>query len=172
MRIAISGAHGTGKSTLAEVLVEALPGYTNVEEPYYQLLDDGYDFEEEPSLDDFALQLQRSIASLAEERTNVIFDRCPADFLAYIFALGGTDPGSLMTEAKRAMETLDLIVLVPIETPDRISLPDQENPRLRRQVDQRLHELLIDNDIEVQVEVIAVAGSVGERVERIFQRIR
>jgi adenylate kinase family enzyme len=37
MRIAITGAHGVGKTTLAEALLEHLPGYTLETEPYYQL---------------------------------------------------------------------------------------------------------------------------------------
>jgi deoxyadenosine/deoxycytidine kinase len=41
MRIAISGAHGTGKSTLVEMLAERLPGYAVVEELYQLLLDEG-----------------------------------------------------------------------------------------------------------------------------------
>lgn len=44
MRIAISGAHYTGKSTLIEELVEVLPKYLDVAEPYHLMEDEGYDF--------------------------------------------------------------------------------------------------------------------------------
>ena len=46
MRIAISGTHFSGKSTLVEALSEALPQYTIVEEPYYLLQEEGHEFAE------------------------------------------------------------------------------------------------------------------------------
>ena len=42
MRIAFSGAHRTGKSTLLAGVAERLPGYATVDEPY-RLLDEGKD---------------------------------------------------------------------------------------------------------------------------------
>jgi uridine kinase len=36
MRIGISGAHGTGKTTLAELLCAHLPGHVTADEPYYR----------------------------------------------------------------------------------------------------------------------------------------
>lgn len=86
VRIAISGTHFSGKSTLVEELSRKLPGYLAVEEPYYLLADEGYDFPEQPSAEDYQAQLQRSIESLGEGEADVLFDRCPADFLAYLLA--------------------------------------------------------------------------------------
>jgi predicted ATPase len=42
MRIAFSGSHRVGKSTLVDRIAEALPTYTAVEEPYYLLEEEGY----------------------------------------------------------------------------------------------------------------------------------
>ena len=42
MKIAVSGTHRTGKSTLVASLQEALPELTTIDEPYDLLLDDGY----------------------------------------------------------------------------------------------------------------------------------
>ena len=170
MRIAISGAHATGKTTLVEAIAEALPGYSTVEEPFYLLEAEGYAFAEEPSLEDFEVQLARSIATLQESGENVLFDRCPADFIAYLAALGA-DAGEWLTEARAAIQTLDLIILVLVETPDRIDVPDEENPRLRRRVDLRLQELLLDDDLDCSVEVLVVSGSVEARVGAILRRI-
>ena len=61
MRIAITGTHFSGKSTLVEALSEALPHHIIVEEPYRLLEEEGYEFPELPSLEDFELQLERSI---------------------------------------------------------------------------------------------------------------
>ena len=44
MRVGISGAHGTGKTTLAEALCARLPGHVTADEPYYLLEDEGYEF--------------------------------------------------------------------------------------------------------------------------------
>jgi uridine kinase len=50
MKIAISGAHRTGKTTLVEELSRALPAYGVVDEPYYLLEEEGHEFAEMPSL--------------------------------------------------------------------------------------------------------------------------
>ena len=55
MRIAVSGAHRTGKTTLIEELSRALPTYTVVDEPYHLLEEEGYEFEALPSVEDFEL---------------------------------------------------------------------------------------------------------------------
>ena len=84
MRIAVSGAHRTGKSTLIADLTERLPGYRAVDEPYRLMQDEGHDFADPPSLDDFVDQLRRSIQVPDEDRApDLLFDRCPVDLLAY-----------------------------------------------------------------------------------------
>jgi uridine kinase len=44
VRIAISGAHCVGKTTLAEALAAALPHHDFIAEPYFLLEEEGYDF--------------------------------------------------------------------------------------------------------------------------------
>ena len=80
MRIAVSGTHFSGKSTLVEELAAALPGYLAVEEPYFLLMEEGHEF-------DFELQLERSIELLSGSEPDVIFDRCPVDMLGYLLVL-------------------------------------------------------------------------------------
>src|SRR6185369_13261844 len=60
MKIAVSGAHRTGKTTLVEELCRALPAYIAVDEPYHLLEEEGHEFAEMPSLEDFELLLERS----------------------------------------------------------------------------------------------------------------
>ena len=91
MRIAISGTHFSDKSTLVETLSEALPEYTTVEEPYHLLQEEGYEFAELPSLEDFELQMERSIENLDGSASNIIFDRCPADILGYLLSYTGIE---------------------------------------------------------------------------------
>jgi molybdopterin-guanine dinucleotide biosynthesis protein len=61
MRIAISGSHRTGKSTLVEKLSALLPEHAAVDVPYPRMAEDGYDFCQPPSLDDFEAQLERRV---------------------------------------------------------------------------------------------------------------
>jgi energy-coupling factor transporter ATP-binding protein EcfA2 len=118
VRIAFSGSHRVGKSTLVELLAGALPHYTTVDEPYYLLEEEGYECSETPSVEDFEAQLERSLATLEEGERNVLFDRCPADIFAYLFAhddAGAFDADEWLDRTREAMQTLDLVVFVPIE---------------------------------------------------------
>ena len=139
MRIAISGTHFSGKSTLVEALSEVLPHYTTVEEPYYLLAEEGYEFAELPSLEDFEHTLERSIENLDESVQNVIFDRCPADILGYLLTHADAEAFDLeewLPRVKIALRKLDLIVFLPIEKPDRIVLPLSQDAAYRLRVDE------------------------------------
>jgi hypothetical protein len=59
MRIAVSGSHGTGKSTLVRELADRLPDFIAMDEPYY----------------------------LLARRRNMCCSIAPADYLAYLAAL-------------------------------------------------------------------------------------
>jgi hypothetical protein len=176
VRIAISGAHATGKSTLVDALASELPNYKAVTEVYSDFVEEGYQFSFPPALEDFELQLQRSITNVLENTTShVLFDRCPADYLAYLASWkhGGNDSiaGSFPAAAS-AMAGLDLVVFVPIENPDRIEFSELELPRLRRRVDQTLRRILIDDMWGFGVNVLAVKGSVSERLAQVLDHIR
>ena len=174
MRIAFSGSHRVGKSTLLEHVADALPRYTSVDEPYYLLEEEGYECAEEPSLEDFEAQLERSLVAIEESEQNVLFDRCPADILAYLLA--HEDCESFETDAwldriRDAIQTLDLVVFVPIEDRDRIALPAHEDGAHRLAVHERLHELLVDDMLGFEVEVLTVEGDVRSRVEQVMRRV-
>lgn len=61
MRIAISGTHFSGKSTLIATLLKQFPNFTSVEEPYVLLEEQGYEFSNPPSIEDFEQQLEFSV---------------------------------------------------------------------------------------------------------------
>lgn len=63
MRIAISGTHPVGKSTLAEDLAALLRDHDLVGEPYHDMAEDGHAFSHPPSLDDFEAQLEYPFAA-------------------------------------------------------------------------------------------------------------
>jgi predicted ATPase len=171
MRIAVSGAHRTGKTTLMEELGRALPTYGMVEEPYYLLEEEGHEFAELPSVEDFELQLERSIQCIEESEGNQLFDRCPADMLAYLVAhpdSEGMEIEDWLPRLENAMRRLDLIVFVPIEHPDRIPVSDPEDRALRRRVDEELRDILIGDRWEFGLETIEVTGTLRERASRVL----
>lgn len=172
MRIAISGTHFSGKSTLVQDLSEALPRhYSTVEEPYHLLEEEGYEFSEEPSIEDFERQLERSIECLEESGPNVVFDRCPVDLLGYLLTHPEAESFDLerwLPRIETAMEMLDLIIFLPIEKRDRISLPSSQDPELRLLVDEKIREILDDPPFDFDGDVVEVTGPPSERVRRVM----
>jgi predicted ATPase len=174
VRIAFSGSHRVGKSTLVERVAEALPGYDTVDEPYHLLEEDGYECAEDPAAEDFLAQLERSIDALGEGERDVLFDRCPADILAYleVCAADAFDADECGERAREAIESLDLIVFVPIEDRDRIALPAHEDRALRQAVHDRLHELIVENALGISVEILVVRGDLAVRAGQVLSRVR
>lgn len=171
MRIAISGSHRVGKSTLLAELSQALPAYEVIEEPYEVLAEEGYEFRDPPSLEDFEAQLERSLASLHEAGNDALFDRCPVDFLAYLSVHEDADAFDLehwLPRVRAAIRTLDLIVLVPVETPDRILLAPEDDRAWRTAVDKSLKEIWLDDPFELEVEVLEVEGDPGRRAQLVL----
>ena len=173
MRIAISGTHHSGKSTLVEELAAVLPGYLTVEEPYYLLVEEGHEFAEMPSVEDFELQLERSLECLSDNEPDVIFDRCPFDMLGYLLALAEDfHLEKWLPRVQAAIDTLDLIVFLPVEARDRIALSSSEDASFRLDVDHKLKEILLDDSLDLEMEVLEVTGSLQERVRRVLSHVR
>ncbi|HMJ14302.1 MAG TPA: AAA family ATPase [Polyangiaceae bacterium] len=176
MRIAISGTHRSGKSTLIEELSTLLPKYRTVDEPYHLLVEDGYEFSHPPSLEDFVAQLERSLQELSDETGDVLFDRCPIDWLAYISVHADADEFDLddwLPRVRAALRTMNWIVFVPIEDPDRIHFASSDDDDDSRElVDQKLKELLLEDSLDLDVEVLEVEGEVGQRARSVMRRIR
>jgi predicted ATPase len=174
MRIAISGSHRVGKTSLAEALASALPGYDVVPEPYHALEDEGHQFGDMPSLDDFVLQLERALESLEESGPDTIFDRCPLDIVAYLQTheeSGAFELSRWADRIREAMGMLSLLVVVPIEAPDRMSVSRAEG-RLRTAVDESLEDLFTDSALIGDVEILHVAGTLESRVAQVRSCIR
>lgn len=165
MKIAISGAHNVGKTTLADDLHDHLPGYVLTKEPYYELEESGSTFSDIPDVDDFIKQFEYSVKQIQESTPDTIFDRCPIDFLAYIHAL---DPNrniaSLFDTAQEMLSAIDLLVFVPIENPDQPS----ELPKLRSKVNDILDTWIQDLDIPV----IEVSGTTPNRRNQLLNKMK
>jgi hypothetical protein len=145
MRIAVSGTHFMGKSTLIHDFINANPEYRCEIEPYYKLEETkGVELSLEPSLDSLLEQLDCSIEQLNQcaKETHVIFDRCPVDFIAYAMCVADQDSFDInvseiaerFPEVKGALDHLDLIVFLPI-TKEHLIEYTEENPNYRKKAD-------------------------------------
>jgi GTPase SAR1 family protein len=170
MKIAVTGAHRTGKTTLVEELLEALPDYVSKAEAYYELEEAGHVFSEIPGLDEYLLLLEHSIRQVTASGDNVIFDRCPIDMLAYIQAVSeydNFDIRSMYQRVQQVMNEIDLLVFVTIENPDRIGCQESDLPELR----ERVNDILSDWIWDFNIDAVEVSGSLEARINQVMEHI-
>lgn len=180
MRIAISGSHCSGKTTLIDEFLRAHPDFSHEPEPYTVLVEDyGEEFSSEPCADDFYRQLEFNVARLRgyPHGDRVIYERCPADYLAYILALKDLNPDdahdglieTVLGMVLDAIRNLDLIVFLPLDDADGIEMPDLEFPKLRAAVDSRLAAIFGDDEFGIVssggATVIEARGSTVQRLQ-------
>ena len=113
-----------------EDLAAVLSAYITVDEPYRLLEDEGYCFAGMPCLDDFEERLAKSIELMYGSEKNVIFDRCPLDFMAYLLTCSdsdGFDLGRWLPKIEAAVSLLALIVFIPLESKASIVVPACED---------------------------------------------
>jgi predicted ATPase len=87
MRIAVSGTHSVGKSTLVADIHRRFSGYVHEEEPY-RALRDSYPikFGKDSTRYCNGIQLFYNISRVQQygsSKSRVVFDRCPVDYIAY-----------------------------------------------------------------------------------------
>lgn len=178
MRIAITGTHGTGKTTLVDDWVAACPKYENVPEPYWLLAQQGVPFADGPTVADLEEQLGQSCSLIMASavQDNLIFDRCPFDFIAYLEVVSAqegfewTPSGKLLGRIEKALSTLDLLVFLPVSRPDEIAVAI-EFPKLRARVDARLKTMLRDDDLGLLVDgprAVEIVGTRQQRLQRLM----
>jgi hypothetical protein len=165
MRIAVSGTHGVGKSTLIDEFVSKHQEFTHEPEPYTVMVEDfGEEFSDEPNVEDFRRQLEFNINRLRQHAPgeNVIYERCPIDFIAYIDALSAGSVEALLEPIAKAMQHLDLIVYLPL---DKDQTLESEYPKLQKAVDRRLNTMLLDDELGiVSTRVVEARGSTAQQL--------
>jgi hypothetical protein len=181
MRVAISGTHCCGKSTLIDEFLLAHPHFGHEPEPYEALQDEyGETFAADPCAEDFYQQLEYNVGRLRQygPSDSVIFERSPADYIAYMFALAelgrDRDASRLVKNslgvAHDAIRLLDLVVFLPANDLH-VEAPDSEDPTLRSAVDTRLEGILIDDDLgwfgSGHPVVLRVSGTTARRLQTI-----
>lgn len=176
MRIAISGTHFSGKSTLVDFLSQKLTAYEVFEEPYFILEEAGIEFSDPPAIEDFEEQMECSVDLVKNSPESSLFDRSPIDFLAYAMAISELtnedfDQDYWVSQIEDALSSIDVIVFTPIETPDRIKVPGSEDKELRSLVDEKLRELVLEDSLGLlkKIKTLEVHGSLDDRVKMVLQ---
>lgn len=127
VRIAVSGAHSLGKSTIVNDWVSAYPNFNREEEPFRVLgLNGPYqiNFREKSTRLQNGIQLFYNIGRVlryADPTHHVIFDRGPIDYIAYSQYTANqrtTDIDdafieTLLPAVRESLEHLDVIAFVP-----------------------------------------------------------
>jgi hypothetical protein len=187
MRIAVSGTHCCGKTTLVDEFLLAHQEFAHEPEPYTVLQDDyGETFGAEPSADDFHRQLEFNVSRLRryKPREPVIYERSPADFLAYLLALSdlGRDEDALriangsLGMVHEGLQLLDMIVFLPIDDGNNDIVPEGEDVELRKEVNKRLEDILIEDGFDFFASnrpvVVEAVGSTRQRMRTVEMAIR
>ncbi len=187
MRIAVSGTHSAGKSTLIDAFLRAHPDYDHEPEPYAMLVEDyGEEFSAQPTVDDFYRQLQFNLERLKLYRKGdrVICERCPLDFLAYILALkelGIEHVDSCFVDDVRMMvagslRSLDVIAFLRMDDSISIEPPEEEDTALRNIVDARLVHIFDSDEFDLDsfrdLTIVEAIGSTAQRLVAIERAMK
>ncbi|HET6979143.1 MAG TPA: AAA family ATPase [Pyrinomonadaceae bacterium] len=167
MRIAVSGTHGVGKSTLIDEFLRRHPEFVYEPEPYTVLVEDfGEEFGAEPCVEDFRRQLEFNLERLGQHTAdeNVIYERCPLDFLAYIAALDQQTAEKLVETVKEVMQQLEVVVYLPLAEANKAD----EFPKLQRAVDRTLSSIFREDEFGIMsstdATVVEAEGSTDQRL--------
>jgi len=176
MRIAISGTHCVGKTTLIDEFLRVHPDFVHEPEPYAVLVEDfGEEFSEEPRVEDFFRQLEFNVERLNQHtrQERVIYEKCPFDFLAYISVLDFKSAESVLKQVLDSIQHLDLIVYLPLDHDD--DKVEAEYPKLRKAVDRRLSAIFREDEFGIttssDVSIAEASGSTAQRLHLIENTI-
>jgi AAA domain-containing protein len=156
MRIAVSGSHSTGKSTLIAAFLDKCPEYRHEPEAFETLGDDVELTEAgEPTPEGLQALLEYTAAGVRGHAPGscVVFERSPVDYLAYAAASRTSRWRSQINDflsvhvpvVRAALEHLDLIAYVPVSATGPVRARPGENARFRSRVDERLRRALLDD---------------------------
>lgn len=178
MRIVVSGTHASGKSTLISDFALRHPQFAVLPDPF-ELLDEEDDA---PRAAMFTAQLRVSARRLHEESAaDLIAERGPIDFLAYLLALaelsGDEFPDGFLERvtatATDALRTVELLAVLPLNDSDPIRAGADEHLELRAVMNDILLDLIDDPDVVPRgVQVVEITGAPAARLTRLEQAMR
>ncbi|HEX6887325.1 MAG TPA: hypothetical protein VF143_04390 [Candidatus Nanopelagicales bacterium] len=111
---------------------------------------------------------------------DAVAERGPLDFLAYLGALADLGRPSvrrdvvarLRATTAEAMAHVDLLVVLPLEVPDLIHVPDDEDPELREAMDAHLLDLIADPGlVPGATRVLEVTGAPEQRLSACLRAV-
>ena len=155
MRVAVSGSHSVGKSTLIAGFLSRHPEYAHEAEAF-EVLGDDIELTESgaPTPEGLLLLLNYTVAAVADRaaQARVMFERSPVDYLAYAAASARAWPPGEVQSFLRAQKPivrastrqLDLIVYLPLPTAGAVRRRG-EDKAFRRRVDNCLRKALFDD---------------------------
>ena len=155
MRVAVSGSHGVGKSTLIAAFLDRHPEYAHEPEAFEVLADD-IDLTESgaPTSDGLRALLEFTVSALdgRSAQANVVFERSPIDYLAYAAASGGAWPQGekrrfLATHSpivRSSIRHLDLVAYLPLSAMGPRQRRGEDRP-FRQRVDLWMRRILIED---------------------------
>ena len=190
MRIAISGSHSLGKSTLVQDWIASNPQCIHEEEPYRALRDNyEIEFRQKSNRLHNGIQLYYNVGRVMRyhrSTDNVIFDRAPVDYIAYSQYTanhGTTDIDDAFVESmvpvvREALERLDILVFLPITDQWQVAMEDDgirpvDHP-YREEVDTLFKEIYRNGRFEVTrtghpPRLVELWGPPEERVKKLAQ---
>ncbi len=194
MRIAVSGSHSLGKSTVVNDWVLTHPDYNREEEPYRVLgLNGPYqiNFREDSARLQNGIQLYYNISRIhryANSESKVIFDRAPIDYFAYsqyTANQGKSDIDhnfikTMVPAIKESLDHLDIIAFVPMSDEWPVEIEDDGirpiDHNYRDEVDQIFKEIYRNNQYDIMPTnncptIIELYGPVEQRIEQLESAI-
>ncbi len=191
MRIAISGSHSLGKSTLVWDWVKRHPQYTREEEPFRALDSEMYDirFRQESNRLHNGIQMYYNASRVnlySSINDCVIFDRAPVDYIAYSQYTADKETtdiddafvAAMVPRVRETLQRLDLLVFIPMTDRWPVELEDDGirpvDLPYRAEVDAIFKQIYRDERFSVMPEMnrpklIELWGSRGLRLERLQQ---
>ena len=177
MRVAVSGAHGVGKTTFCNDFADALRNKglsVDVKTDVARTLrEEGVAINQQTEGAEYALFLEKHLDNLyAEPESDVVmYDRTMLDTIAYATANGNLDDrwlSFLRKAAAQLIRPVDLYLYISIEfglEDDGIRATGQE---YQTKVDQALMEILK----ECRSDILTLSGTRSERVEQALQYLK
>ena len=191
MRIAISGSHSLGKSTLVWDWIKQHPQYTREEEPFRALDAEMYDirFRQESNRLHNGIQMYYNASRVnlySSINDCVIFDRAPVDYIAYsqytadkkTTDIDDAFVESMVPRVKETLQRLDLIVFVPMTDRWPVDMEDDGirpvDLPYRAEVDAIFKQIYRDERFSVMPDknrpkLIELWGSREQRLDRLQQ---
>ena len=191
MRIAISGSHSLGKSTLVWDWIKRHPQYTREEEPFRALDGEMYDirFRQESNRLHNGIQMYYNASRVnlySSINDCVIFDRAPVDYIAYSQYTADkktTDIDDAFVDAmvprvKETLQRLDLVVFIPMTNRWPVDMEDDGirpvDLPYRAEVDAIFKQIYRDERFSVMPDknrpkLIELWGSREQRLDRLQQ---